>query len=84
MGLIVFGPRHDHVAVAAELEIAGFDRIQRSESVSIALDRISADIGASEYMRAKPPDQERAFSAAPNCRSSLPETSLGPKRKAGT
>ncbi len=33
----------------------GFDRIQRSESVSIALDRISADIGASEYMR---PDRQ--------------------------
>src|SRR3954447_14622004 len=29
----------------------GFDRIQRSEAVSTALDRISADIGVSEYTR---------------------------------
>src|SRR3954468_12820383 len=33
----------------------GFDRIQRSEAVSIALDRIGADIGASEYIR---PDRQ--------------------------
>jgi general secretion pathway protein J len=33
----------------------GFERIQRSESVSIALERISADLGASEFMR---PDRE--------------------------
>jgi general secretion pathway protein J len=33
----------------------GFDRIQRSEAVSIALERISADLGASEFMR---PDRE--------------------------
>ena len=33
----------------------GFDRIQRSEAVSVALDRISADIGASEFLR---PDRQ--------------------------
>jgi general secretion pathway protein J len=33
----------------------GFERIQRSESVSIALERISADLGASEFMK---PDRE--------------------------
>jgi general secretion pathway protein J len=33
----------------------GFDRIQRSESVSIALERISSDIAAAEYVR---PDRQ--------------------------
>ena len=30
----------------------GFDRIQRSESVGIALDRISADLAAAEFVAA--------------------------------
>ena len=60
----------------------GFDRIQRSESVSIALDRISADIGASEFMR---PDREAKSVLFDGSESSitLVRASLGPNASRG-
>ena len=60
----------------------GFDRIQRSESVSIALDRISADIGASEYMR---PDRQAKNVLFSGSESSITfaRTSLGPNASRG-
>ena len=60
----------------------GFDQIQRSESVSIALDRISADIGASEYMRPNRQTKNVLFSGS---ESSIifARTSLGPNASRG-
>jgi general secretion pathway protein J len=60
----------------------GFDRIQRSESVSIALDRISADIAASEYMR---PDRQTKNVLFDGSETSitLARASLGPNAAQG-
>jgi general secretion pathway protein J len=60
----------------------GFDRIQRSESVSIALDRISADIGASEYMRANRQTKNVLFGGS-ELSIIFARTSLGPNAKPG-
>jgi general secretion pathway protein J len=60
----------------------GFGRIQRSESVSIALDRISADIGASEYMRANRQTKNMLFSGS-ELSIIFARTSLGPNAKPG-
>jgi general secretion pathway protein J len=60
----------------------GFDRIQRSESVSIALDRISADIGASEYMRANRQTKNVLFDGS-ELSIIFARTSLGPNARPG-
>jgi general secretion pathway protein J len=60
----------------------GFDRIQRSESVSIALDRISADIGASEYMRANRQTKNVLFDGS-EMSIIFARTSLGPNARPG-
>src|SRR6202171_3148902 len=60
----------------------GFDRIQRSESVSIALDRISADIGASEYMRANRQTKNVLFDGSETS-ITLARASLGPNAGRG-
>jgi general secretion pathway protein J len=60
----------------------GFDRIQRSESVSIALDRISADIGASEFMRANRQTKNVLFGGS-ELSIIFARTALGPNAKPG-
>ena len=60
----------------------GFDRIQRSESVSTALDRISADIGASEYMRPDRQTKNVLFSGSESSMTFV-RTSLGPNASRG-
>jgi general secretion pathway protein J len=60
----------------------GFDRTQRSESVSIALDRISADIGASEYMRANRQTKNVLFGGS-ELSIIFARASLGPNAKPG-
>jgi len=60
----------------------GFDRIQRSESVSIALDRISADIGAAEYMRRNLQTKSVLFEGSKSS-ITLVRTSLGPNTGRG-
>jgi general secretion pathway protein J len=60
----------------------GFDLIQRSESVSIALDRISADIGASEYIRANRETKNLLFGGS-ELSIIFARTSLGPNAKPG-
>jgi general secretion pathway protein J len=60
----------------------GLDRIQRSESISIALDRISADIAASEFIR---PDGQTKLVVFDGSETSitLARTSLGPNAPRG-
>jgi general secretion pathway protein J len=60
----------------------GFDRIQRGEAVSIALDRISADIAASEYIR---PDRQTKNVLFDGSETSitLARVSLGPNAGRG-
>lgn len=60
----------------------GFDRVQRSESVSIALDRIGADIGASEFMRANRQTKNVLFDGS-ELSIVFARTSLGPNAKPG-
>jgi general secretion pathway protein J len=60
----------------------GFDRIQRSESVGIALDRISADIGASEFMRPDRQAKNILFSGS-ELSITFARTSLGPNASRG-
>jgi general secretion pathway protein J len=60
----------------------GFDQIQRSESVSIALDRISADIGASEYMRPSRETKNVLFSGSESSMT-FARASLGPNASRG-
>jgi general secretion pathway protein J len=60
----------------------GFDRIQRSESVSIALDRISADIAASEYMRRDRQTKNVLFDGSETS-ITLARTALGPNAGRG-
>jgi general secretion pathway protein J len=60
----------------------GFDRIQRSESVSIALDRISADIAASEYMHRDRQTRNVLFDGSETS-ITLARTSLGPNAGRG-
>jgi len=60
----------------------GLDRIQRSESVSIALDRISADIAASEYMRLDRQTKNVLFDGSETS-ITLARTSLGPNAGQG-
>jgi general secretion pathway protein J len=60
----------------------GFDRVQGSESVSIALDRISADIGASEYMRANRETKDVLFGGS-ELSVIFARTSLGPNARPG-
>src|SRR5260370_41955207 len=60
----------------------GFDRIQRSESVSIALDRISADIAASEYMRRDRQTRNVLFDGSETS-ITLARTSLAPNAGRG-
>jgi general secretion pathway protein J len=60
----------------------GFERIQRSESVSIALERMSTDIGASEFMR---PDREAKHVLFEGAELSVTfvRPSLGPNARPG-
>lgn len=60
----------------------GFDRIQRSEAVSIALDRISADIGASEYTRPDRQSKNVLFDGTESA-ITLARTSFGPNAGRG-
>jgi general secretion pathway protein J len=60
----------------------GFDRIQRNESVSIALDRISADIGASEFMRPNSQTKNVLFDGTEQSLT-FARTSLGPNASPG-
>jgi general secretion pathway protein J len=60
----------------------GLDQIQRSESVSIALDRISADIGASEYMRPNRQTKNVLFDGSKSSMT-LVRASLGPNAGRG-
>ncbi|SRR5258708_7764520 len=60
----------------------GFDRIQRSESVSIALDRISSDIAAAEYMRSDRQSKTVLFSGS-ELSVTFARASLGPNAKPG-
>jgi general secretion pathway protein J len=60
----------------------GFDRIQGSEAVSIALDRISADIGAAEYMRSDRQAKTVLFDGS-ELSMTFARTSLGPNIRPG-
>jgi general secretion pathway protein J len=60
----------------------GFDRIQRSESIGIALDRIGADIGAAEFMRANRETKSVLFDGS-ELSIVLARTSLGPSSTPG-
>jgi general secretion pathway protein J len=60
----------------------GFDRIQRSETVSMALDRISADIGASEYMRPSRQTKNVLFGGS-DVSVTFARASLGPNASPG-
>jgi general secretion pathway protein J len=55
----------------------GFAQIQRSESVSIALDRISADIGASEMLKSSRETKNIVFDGSEQS-VTLVRTTLGP------
>jgi general secretion pathway protein J len=60
----------------------GFGRIQRSESVGIALDRISADIAASEYVYRDRPSKNVLFDGSETS-VTLVRTSFGPNAGRG-
>src|ERR1700682_3224106 len=60
----------------------GFDRIQPSETVSTALDRISADIGASEFMRPNRQTKNVLFSGSESS-ITFARASLGPNARRG-
>jgi len=60
----------------------GLDRIQRSESVSIALDRISADIAASEFIRPNGQAKTVLFDGSERT-IMLTRTALGPNAARG-
>jgi len=60
----------------------GFDRIQRSEQVGIALDRISADIAASEYIRPDSQTKKVLFDGA-EASITLARAALGPNAARG-
>jgi hypothetical protein len=75
-------PHKKHPSVGLHADRDGFDRIQRSESVSIALDRISADIGASEYMRPNRQTKNVLFSGSESSLTFV-RASLGPNASRG-
>src|ERR1700730_4896486 len=60
----------------------GFNQIQRSETVSTALDRISADIGASEFMRPNRQTKNVLFSGSESS-ITFARASLGPNARPG-
>jgi general secretion pathway protein J len=60
----------------------GFDRIQRSETVSTALDRISADIGASEFMRPNRQTKKVLFNGSESS-ITFARAALGPSARPG-
>lgn len=60
----------------------GFDRIQRSEALGMALDRISADIGASEYMQPSRETKSVLFSGS-EVSVTFARASLGPNANSG-
>ncbi len=60
----------------------GFERIQRSESVSIALERISADLGASEFMRPDRQTKQVLFQGS-ELSVTFVRPSLGPNARPG-
>ena len=60
----------------------GLDRIQRSESVSVALDRISADIAASEFVRMDGKTKTVLFDGSESA-ITLARTALGPNAAGG-
>jgi general secretion pathway protein J len=60
----------------------GLDRIQRSEVVSVALDRISADIAASEFIRPDGQTKTVLFDGSETS-ITLARTSLGPNAPRG-
>jgi general secretion pathway protein J len=60
----------------------GFDRIQRSETVSTALDRISADIGASEFMAPNRQTKNVLFNGSESS-ITFGRASLGPNASRG-
>jgi general secretion pathway protein J len=60
----------------------GLDRIQRSESVSVALDRVSADIAASEFIRPNGQTRTVLFDGSESA-ITLTRTALGPNADGG-
>jgi len=60
----------------------GLDRIQRSESISVALDRISADIAASEFIRMDGKTKTVLFDGSESA-VTLSRTALGPNASGG-
>lgn len=60
----------------------GFDRIQRNEFVSTALERLSADISASEYMRPSRDTKQVLFDGS-ELSVTFARTSLGPNASPG-
>jgi general secretion pathway protein J len=60
----------------------GFERIQRSERVSIALERMSEDIGAAEFMRANR-ETKRIFFEGSEDAVTFVRTARGPNVSAG-
>jgi general secretion pathway protein J len=60
----------------------GFDRIQRSEAIGTALDRISADIAAAEFMRPSRDAKNVIFDGAESS-VTFARTSLGPNAVQG-
>jgi general secretion pathway protein J len=60
----------------------GLDRIQRSETVSVALDRISADIAASEFVRPNGQTKTVQFDGSESA-ITLVRTALGPNAGGG-
>jgi general secretion pathway protein J len=60
----------------------GFARIQHSESVAIALERISADIGAAEFMRANRDSKSVRFEGS-ELAVTLLRSSTGPNARPG-
>jgi len=60
----------------------GFERIQRSESVGIALERISADLGAAEFLRANR-DTKQIFFEGSEDAVTFVRTAIGPNVSPG-
>ena len=68
MGLVLSALAQHHRAVAAERN-RGVDRIQRSEAIGIALQRIGADLAAASYVPANRESRRPLFDGwnCPSC-----------------